>query len=69
MDKDPAEAQIARGFLPVLGALGSLLAAYLYVVRAPDPLGRMNGWAAAVIALPMFAAWLLRLLLTPRARR
>ena len=67
--KDTAEAQIARGFLPVLGVLGSLLATYLYIVRAPDPLGRMTGPGAALIALPMFAAWLVRLLLTPREQR
>jgi len=67
--KDIAETQIARGFLPVLGVLGSVLAAYVYVVRAPDPLGRMTGPGAALIALPMFAAWLLRLALTPRDQR
>lgn len=66
---DSAETQIVRGFLPVLGVLGSVLATYVYVVRAPDPLGRMTGPGAALIALPMFAAWLLRLVLTPRAQR
>lgn len=66
---DTAEVRVARGFLPVLGALGSLLATYLYVVRAPDPLGRMTGPGAALIALPMFAAWLVKLALTPRGQR
>lgn len=64
--KDPAEAQIARGFLPVIGVLGSLLTTYLYVVRAPDPLGRLTPWGALVISLPMAVAWAARLLMRPR---
>ena len=40
---DSAEAQIARGFLRVIGVLGSLLVAYLYVLNAPDP-PRQSGY-------------------------
>jgi hypothetical protein len=64
--KDSAEIQIVRGFLPVVGMLGSALVAYVYVVNAPDPLARVTSGGAFVIALPLVAATLLARLLAPR---
>jgi len=65
--KDSAGAQIARGFLPVIGVLGSALVAYHYVVNAHDPIARLTSFGAVVIVLPVAAAWLLGLLLRRQA--